>query len=61
MFSYCFGAVATSKIHFMKVMDLDSFIEPIVSGGYACKGLLFDRYHQGSIHLEPYWSPLNGF
>lgn len=58
------GAVATSKIQFHEGDGISTlFIELYRHvAGYALQGpVLFDRYYQGSIHLEPYWSPLNGF
>lgn len=58
------GAVATSKIQFHEGDGLSTLFVELYRhvAGYALQGpVLFDRYYQGSIQVEPFWSPLNGF
>ncbi|MGV8546827.1 hypothetical protein ACV35P_34625, partial [Pseudomonas aeruginosa] len=58
----CADATFKSQFHECDVIST-LFIELYRHAAvYALQGpVLFDRFYQGSIHLEPYWSPLNGF
>ncbi|HCF5406427.1 TPA: oligosaccharide repeat unit polymerase [Pseudomonas aeruginosa] len=57
------GAVATSKIQFHEGDGVSTLLIELYRhvAGYALQGpVLFDRYYQGLIQVEPHWSPFNG-